>query len=100
METHGGLGQIWSVCYRGLTDGIVIEKDPERARFLARQRPTWAVYQGAAEVVLAGGGGAHLCVTVLDVDPYGDPWPTIGPFFQSDRPFPETLAVAVNDGLR
>jgi hypothetical protein len=100
METHAGLGQIWSACYQGLTDGVAIEKEPARAAHLAKQRPTWAVYQADCVAALAGGAGAHLCVNVVDVDPYGDPWPTIAAYFESQRPFPDTLAVVVNDGLR
>ncbi|MEO0987504.1 MAG: hypothetical protein AAFY20_18490 [Cyanobacteria bacterium J06639_14] len=37
---------------------------------------------------------------MLDVDPYGSPWPTIRAWFESDRPRAETLHVVVNDGFR
>ena len=100
METHGGLGKIWSACYRTVLDGVVFEKKPERAGFLARQRPTWAVYEADCVAAVRGGAGAHLEVNVLDVDPYGDPWPAIGAFFESERPRAPAVYVMVNDGLR
>lgn len=100
METHGGMGKVFSACYPTVTSGVVFDKDPDKAGFLARQRPTWAVYEADCVAAIAGGAGAHLMVNVLDVDPYGDPWPAIGAFFESERPRATRLCVAVNDGLR
>lgn len=100
LETHGGAGMIWSRCYSHLDRGVVFEKDAIKAGRLARQRPTWAVYEADTARALAAGAGAHLPVTVLDVDPYGDPWPTIAAFFTSTRPRAPRLSVVVNDGLR
>ena len=100
METHGGMGKIFSACYRTVSDGVVIEKKPERAAFLARQRPAWFVYEADCVEALRAGVGGVLPVNVLDVDPYGDPWPTIEAFFGSDRDWPATMFVVVNDGLR
>ena len=100
METHGGYGHIWQRCYREIPRGVVLEIRPERAEVLARQRPTWAVYQADCVVALAGGVGAHLRVNFLDCDPWGEPWPVITAFFSSHRPFPKRLALVVNDGLR
>lgn len=71
-----------------------------KVEVLARQRPTWAVYQGKSEASLEVGIGGHLLVNFLDVDPFGEPWPTIEAFFNSERPRAQTLALAVNDGLR
>ncbi len=39
-------------------------------------------------------------INFLDVDPYGDPWPTISAFFTSDRQRSDRLVVAVHDGFR
>ena len=100
METHGGIGQIWAQVYAGLPAGVVFENNEEKAAHLARQRPNWAVYEADCVTALAYGAGGHLQVTVLDLDPYGEPWPAMEAFFASDRPRPDVLWVVVNDGLR
>lgn len=100
METHGGFGRIWESCYLALEDGVVFEKKRDRASELATARPTWAVYEGDSAKLLAHGVGAHLPVNFLDVDPYGQCWPTLRGFFESDRPFADSMALVVNDGLR
>lgn len=100
METHGGYGRLWERCYADIPRGIVFEVPPEKTDVLARQRPTWAVYEGDCVPALAAGIGSHLAVTLLDVDPYGEPWPVLDAYFGSDRPFPPELHVVVNDGLR
>ncbi len=100
METHGGYGGIWARCYFGVPDGVVFETDATKVEALAKQRPTWAVYEAECAPAIAAGVGSHLAVNFLDVDPYGDPWPTLGAFFGSSREFPAVLGVAVNDGLR
>lgn len=99
LETHGGRGHLWTMCYSSIAAGVVFEKNPERAAILARQRPTWAVYEADCVGAIQAGAGAHLNVNVLDVDPYGEPWPVIGAFFESDRPRADRLFVVVNDGL-
>lgn len=86
--------------YAEIPRGVVFEKLASKAEHLAWQRPTWSVYEGEAEPAIAAGVAAHLPVSLLDVDPYGDAWPAIEAFFSSDRLFPEQLAIAVNDGLR
>lgn len=100
LETHGGTGRVYLACYRDVLSGIVIDNDAKKAELLARQRPTWAVYEAACERVLEGGAGAHLLVNVLDLDPFGEPWSALRAFFRSDRPRAERLFVVVNDGLR
>lgn len=99
LETHGGAGRLWAECYTLVKQGIVFEKDEEKAAYLARQRPAWAVYEGDCVKALAAGAGAHLLVNVLDLDPYGEPWPALSAFFESERPRAERLWVVVNDGL-
>lgn len=99
METHGGWGRVYLDCYQG-AGGVVFEKDPSKAEYLAKQRPGWAVYECDCIRALQAGVGAHLLVNFLDIDPYGDPWPVLAAFFESRRPRPSRLAVAVNDGLR
>lgn len=100
LETHGGYGTLYRSCYQDVRMGVVFDMERDKARALARQRPTWAVYHGDCIPALAQGAGAHLSVNVLDLDPYGNPWPTMRAFFESERPWPERLVVVVNDGLR
>jgi hypothetical protein len=100
METHGGKGALFDACYSHLEQGVVFEKDAEKAAVLGKQRPTWAVYECECEPVLAGGAGGHLTIDLLDIDPYGEPWGVFDSFFQSVRPFVPVMAIAVNDGLR
>ncbi len=100
METHGGTGRLFKVCYRSVKSGVVFEKHPGRGGLLAYQRPTWAVYEADCVAAIAAGAGAHLEVNLLDLDPWGDPWPAIEAFFNSERPRAEKLWVVVNDGLR
>src|SRR5579862_4307720 len=99
METHGGLGKVGDACYAEVPAGVVFEKDPEKAALLARKRPTWSVWESDCVRSLRNGVGAHLAVNLLDVDPYGDPWPVFDAFFDSERPRAPVLWVAVNDGL-
>lgn len=100
METHGGKGELFEACYRGVNDGVVFEKDPKKSKVLGRQRPTWAVYEADCVYCLGVGIGDHLEINLLDVDPYGDPWPAVEAFFKGERPRVDKLFVAVNDGLR
>jgi len=100
IETHGGLGAVYERCYKSVTSGAVFEIDLDKATVLALQRPSWSVYEADCISALRAGVGAHLVANVLDVDPYGDPWPTIAAFFHSERPRPPEMFVVVNDGLR
>ncbi len=100
METHGGTGKLFDACYGDIERGIVFEKDHRKVKLLALQRPTWRVYETSCEMAIGAGVGGDLSVNLLDVDPYGDPWPTIEAFFESERERPEVLCVAVNDGMR
>ena len=100
LETHGGEGKLFLACYTQIGRGVVIEKNPEKTAVLGKQRPTWAVYEGDCVACLKAGAGAHLPVNLLDLDPYGEPWPVMDAFFESERPHPETLVIVVNDGLR
>jgi len=100
VEAYGGTGEVFVECYASVPSGVVFDKKPERALHLAVQRPTWAVYRADCVASLAGGAGSHLVATVLDLDPYGDPWPAIRAFFESERPRADKLFVVVNDGMR
>jgi hypothetical protein len=100
LETHGGLGKIYQVCYRHVVDGVVFEADSVKAGALAMQRATWSVYEADCERALMAGVGSHLEVNYLDMDPYGEPWPAMEAFFASERPFARRMVIVVNDGLR
>jgi hypothetical protein len=101
LESHGGYGAIFQRCYSMLPSGSVIEIDDDRAEFIARQRRTWAVYGGDAETILASGILAFRPTTLLDLDPYGEPWPFVDAFFQGHAGnLADRMWIAVNDGLR
>lgn len=100
IETHGGRGEIFKRVYFDVDRGLVLDTDLGCVEHLAAQRPTWQVYQAQAERALELGLGSDLECDLLDVDPYGQPWPVLEAFFGSDRPFPRVMGIAVNDGLR
>lgn len=100
LETHGGRGEIFRRVYSDVSRGIVFDTELSSVEALATQRPTWAVYQARSDWALGEGAGSNLTVELLDVDPYGEPWPTIEAFFASDRPRAPRLGVVVCDGLR
>lgn len=100
LETHGGRGRVFERVYPTVQQGIVFEVDQTKAEILCHQRPTWSVYQTKVEPALEGGAGAHLEVNVIDVDTYGEPWPTLDAFFTSERPRAQRIGIVVNDGLR
>jgi len=100
METHGGEGRLFDKCYAHLDQGVVFEKDSLKAARLAKQRPTWAVYEADCVEAVEVGAGGHLVVDLLDADPYGQPWEVLGAFFSSPREYAERMVVVVNDGMR
>lgn len=100
LETHAGNGKLWEAVYADLDHGIALEIDNAKCERLANQRPNWCVLQCDAIDALMAGAGSHAPVNLLDIDPYGDPWPVIEAFFGSERPFPDPMVVVVNDGLR
>jgi len=99
METHGGSGEIWARVYQNVKQGVVFEKKEHLAERLAANRPNWTVMHGDCVSGVAHGCGSHLAITVLDIDPWGAPWPVVDAFFGSDRPFADQMIVMVNDGL-
>jgi len=99
MEAHGGWGKLYGNCYSSFP-GVVFEKQPLKAAYLAMQRPTWAVYEANCDRAIREGAGNHLTVNFLDLDPYGEPWPVLSAFLESDRILPPKLVIVVNDGLR
>lgn len=102
LETHGGMGRIFTEVYQpaGCNAGVVLEKNPAKADILARQRPTWAIYEGDCIKALAAGAGRHLIFNYIDVDPYGSPFDVLDAIFADNRPLADELQLVVNDGLR
>lgn len=101
LETHGGYGHLWQACYADVPAGVVFDKAPEKAEALALQRPTWRVYEADCITALGAGVGAGLPVTLVDVDPYGQPWPVIDALLAGWRDvLPDRWGIAVHDGLR
>lgn len=100
METHGGYGAIYQECYARLPNGVVFEKDAAKADALAKQRPTWAVYECNCEMAILAGAGAHLPTNFFDLDPYGSPWPVLDAILSVERDWPAQIVFVVNDGLR
>ena len=99
METHGGYGKLFAACYPDIRRGVVFDTDADKTERLALQRPTWAVYEADCEKALRHGAGAHLCITALDVDAYGDSLTPISCFFQSQRPASRLVSEKLYPGL-
>lgn len=99
-ETHGGEGALFNACYAHLDEGVVFEMNAAKVDTLAKQRPTWRVYEADSAYALGEGVAADIPIHLLDVDPYGSCWDVIEAFFMSDRMFADQMFVAVNDGLR
>jgi hypothetical protein len=100
MECYGGWGRLGQQLYDQVQDGITFEKDPNKVAALAQLRPTWRVYECDTVYAIENGAGADMPINFLDVDPYGDPWPTIKAFFVSHRQRSDRIVVAVHDGFR
>ena len=100
LEAFGGSGKVFEYVYENVATGIVFEKDWAKVSDLARQRPTWRVYQGDCVKLLAAGVGADLEPNVLDLDPYGSPFESLRAFMTSERNRPKRLDLVVNDGMR
>lgn len=101
LESCGGYGKMYELCFRQVQHGIVIEKDPKKTGYLARQRPTWSVYECDGVYALRVGAGSHLPVNYFDIDPYGDPWDFIEALFGGwGNNLPVKWGLVVQDGLR
>lgn len=99
LETHGGWGRIGERVYDGCR-GVVIEKTQDKASHLARQRPGWRVYQAVSEAALAAGLASGVAFDLIDLAPYGSPFPVMRALFEHPRELGDSLQLVVNDGLR
>ena len=100
METHGGTGALFNSCYRGVEHGIVFEKDSKKVIDLAKQRPTWPVYEADCVVGISNGIGDHLAINFFDIDPHGSPWDAVVAIFDHWKYLPSKFAMAITDGQR
>jgi len=120
LEAYGGSGAIYSKCYGPrrlisselpsigrlppITDGVVIERDPQKIDRLCIIRPRWSVYQGDSPSLLARGLGGHLACDLWDIDPYGESISALTALLASisegTRPAPPLVWIAANDGAR
>jgi hypothetical protein len=100
LESHGGRGRLFTECYEGVAAGVVFEKDPGKIEILARQRPTWSVYEGDCLAAIDAGAGGHLRFNVIDLDPYGMPFEVMAAVFHPNRPLADVVELVVNDGTR
>ena len=99
LETHGGWGRLYEALYAGAAGGVVFERHRHRAEHLARQRPTWAVYETDCVPALAAGVGSHLAPNLIDLDPYGGPWEALGAALSGLADLGDPLWVVANDGI-
>lgn len=103
LEAYGGIGSIYQRCYRGVAGGgVVFEKDSRKSETLAVQRPNWRVYETDCVAALDRGVASDMSFDVLDLDPYGSPWPALEAIFDGtrERLFADRMLIAVNDGFR
>ena len=100
LESHGGQGALFQALYSNIERGVVLDIKKDSTEVLVAQRPTWAVYQGDSERALMLGAGSHMPCNYFDIDPYGEPWPTMHALFQSKRTWPDRIVLVITDGLR
>ncbi len=100
IETHGGWGRLWQALYADVPAGVVFEHNRLRAEHLARQRPTWAVYETDCVRALAAGVGSHLVPNLIDLDPHGSPWEALEAALVGLADLADPLWVVATDGLR
>lgn len=100
LETHGGYGRIYERTWFKARAGVVIEKDGAKADHLARQRPSWSVYQGDCEKALAAGLARGTAFDIIDLDPYGQPFSVLNALALPGRVFPDEWHLVVNDDNR
>lgn len=100
LETHGGLGRIYDRAWFKAGTGVVIERDERKAEALARQRPTWRVYQANSLPALRAGLASDMVFDIVDLDPYGSSLDYLDVLALGGRHWPDRWQLVVNDGLR
>lgn len=97
LEGFTGEGRLYRACWSGCA-GATIDKDEGKARDAARERPTWAVYQGDTRNALRAGWMAHVPFEVVDLDAYGSPWGFVQAWFASSRARAPLTHILLTDG--
>lgn len=99
-------GRAWRACLpdgaegsRPFPGGAAIDKERDKARHVARQRPDWIVAKGDNAALLANGFCNWLPFNVLDADAYGSPWDAVLAFLESERARAPELYILATDGL-
>ena len=100
LESHAGHGRVYERAWFKASTGVAIELDAVKAEHLARQRPTWRVYQGDCEKAIAAGLAAETPFDIIDLDPYGEPFTMMDAIAVPGRVFPDVWHLVVNDGTR
>ena len=100
FEPFGGWGRLYERTWFKAAGGLVIEKDDAKAEHLAKQRPTWSVYQGDCEKAIAAGLGAKTAFDIIDLDPYGQSMSILRDVLKPGRTFPDVVHIIANDGAR
>jgi len=99
LELFAGRGKIYRVVYKHFNGGVAFEKDQDKAASIARQRPTWRIYEADCVAGIRHGLTFGDKFSFIDLDPYGNPWESLNAVFEEGL-FRDSCVVAVNDGMR
>jgi hypothetical protein len=101
LETHGGYGRVYErTWWRARRPGVVFEVNIPKAEHLARQRPSWSVYEGDSLAALQAGYGMDRSFDVIDVDPYGSCLEYVRCLFDPKRAHPRVWWLVLNCSVR
>ncbi len=78
----------------------MIERDELKADALARQRPTWRVYQGNGLPALSAGLASDLAFDIVDLDPHGSSLAYLEVLGNGGRLWPDRWQLVVKAGKR
>lgn len=98
LECFCGAGLMYEMCWSSFSRGATIDTKDGAVEQAARERPTWAVYQGDAEKCLLGGWMSHVPFDLVDIDAYGSPWPFLLAWASSDRARAPQTRFILTDG--
>jgi hypothetical protein len=97
LETFSGEGLMYDGCW-SMFSGACIDSDAAKARDSARSRPRWRTYCGDTGRALSAGWLSSVAFDVVDIDPYGEPWPYVRAFFDTERAMPDQWWLILTDG--
>ncbi len=96
LDAFAGLGEMHRALYSDL-NGVAIDNDPNRAGLLPFARPTWTCLDADAVSAIENGLLAQYDFDLIDLDPYGNPWPAVLAVIASIR---REVVLIVTDGMR